>query len=153
MGRGGTLPAQRPVCEPPTAAANQKNNRYMDRHRAPISAHRHRTHGVSSTPRRVSEAFTCHESQAAPVKQARHQPRRAMQMRENLVNLIPVEHHWQTFRLSRPLNVIQPSDLFLQHLLVKSRAARVAASQTGRPRGRVSRGAKESKRRALRAWF
>jgi hypothetical protein len=73
----------------------------------------HRDTSISKIDILHSQPDTFHESQVAPVKQGRHQPRRAMQMRENLVNLIPVGDHWQTFRLSRPLNVIQPSDLFL----------------------------------------
>ena len=69
MGRGETLLAQRPVYEPPTAAVNQKNNQYIDRYRTRISPHKHRTHSVPRTPRHVSEAFTCHQAQSAPIKQ------------------------------------------------------------------------------------
>jgi hypothetical protein len=101
----------------------------------------------------VREAFTCYEAQAAAVKETGHQAGHPVQMREDPVHFIAGQNHGKALGLCRPLHSLQPADLFLEHLLVESRAARVAASQTGRPRGRQSRGAKESKSNALRAWF
>jgi hypothetical protein len=79
---------------------------------------------VAKAGRRLWQAERYRDAHAGATQQSRQQRVPALQLREHGLHFLDGEHHWQSLRPPRPLDLIEPWQFLLQHRPVQEQQSR-----------------------------